>query len=100
MAGNSATMHAAVIDAYDFAGISTLVDVGVFRNPPVVQLSVEPTVSVPLIVGLPTGTGAWTIVAAETTRTLSGFEVATLPALSTASAVSTTVWPTLACVGK
>jgi hypothetical protein len=28
MAGNSATMHAAVIDAYDFAGISTLVDVG------------------------------------------------------------------------
>ena len=71
---------------------ATLVDVGVFRNPPVVQLSVEPTVGVPVIDGLPTGTGAWMLAAAATTRTCRS-DVETLPALSTACAVSVTVRP-------
>jgi hypothetical protein len=40
---------------------ATLVDVGVFRNPPVMHDSVEPTVGVPMIVGGATGTGAWQV---------------------------------------
>src|SRR3954453_8829957 len=70
---------------------ATDVPVGVLVKPPLTQVSWDPVTGVPLIVGSATGTGAWTMVAAWTTRMLSGPDLVTLPALSTASAVSTTV---------
>src|SRR5690349_7901390 len=76
---------------------ATEVVVGLLRKPPLTHVIVEPTVGVPVIDGLATGSGGCTnvpFVGAETTLMASGAEVATLPATSTASAVIWTVLPT------
>ena len=67
---------------------------GALMNPPLTQVSVWPTIGEPPSVGLPTGSGDSTARAPATTLTSSVAGVAMLPALSIASAVSSTVLPT------
>ncbi len=77
---------------------STLVDAGELRNPPLVTASVEPTVGVPVSVGLLTGSGASISAVEATIRTGRSTDV-TLPASSSISACSVIVVPTCAAVG-
>src|SRR3954465_4737816 len=62
-------------------------------NPPLLQVSVEPTAGVPETVGGATGTGMVAWDSAGATRMWRSC-VDLLPALSIASAVRVTVWPT------
>ena len=75
---------------------ATEVVVGVLRKPPLTQVSVEPTVGVPVIVGVATGLRRLDerAVVGETTLMVSGSTWSTLPAMSIGLGRELTVWPT------